>query len=522
MDTFVRQLVQQKATDQQLKTLADMSSVRIWNYELPTLTQKGRFTNRQPWNSSAEFREAFFNKFPIFESVDLSNIAVMGGAIFDFLHCRERNLLDIDLFLCGELFTDAHAGEGTMEQRILKRAEKFIDDINNYLEMTVKKANAENEEAAKKHGKPAKQDQILLSNYMNLFKATRSGPVITFHIPTVDVPIQLVLCPHPTLPDLLRRVDLDCTAIAYYQNEVYFNSISKFCYENACTIIGNNRNRNLESRISKYFDKGVDIILPHLDIDCIPQKNLKYEVQEVLDLNYVAIIYNGIVGQKIHVDRIIPNMLEEEGKTYKNGRRQLLHMVSGGWSNSAYSSSTKGKNSGVIIHENIIHLLHDLPERFQFYGDGKFVKDVLLPIPKFTNRMITNTFDTVRDELMAFKDGTLEIPVLEKYFVIKSPSQIIEEILLAPLKERENVAKAQQEGGDKEVYSLFDKEYENKLKGYFNELIHSQIRQTHEKLKEVENDFKNNPEKYKIISDLTFLAEKLDAKQWYGEKYLKK
>jgi hypothetical protein len=179
------------------------------------------------------------------------------------------------------------------------------------------------------------------------------------------------------------------------------------------------------------------------------------------------------------------------------------------------------KPAGVIIHENIIHLLHDLPERFQFYGDGKFVKEVLLPIPKFTNRMITNTFDTVRDELMTFKDGTLEIPVLEKYFVIKSPSQIIEEILLAPLKERESAAKEQQEGEDKEVYSLFDKEYENKLKGYFNELIHLQIQQTHEKLKEVENDFKNNPERYKIISDLTFLTEELDTKNWYGEKYIK-
>jgi hypothetical protein len=454
MNQLVSQLVQQKKEDQKLFTLSDVGSVRVWNYELPTLTKKGRFTARQPWNSSGEFREAFLNKYPIFESLDLSNIAVMGGVVFDFLHCREQYVTDIDLFLCGDL---SHSGEGKMEERVLKRAEKFIDDIYNYLEMVVKKQNAENEESARKYGKTARQDQLLLSQYINEFKATRNGPVITFHVPTVAVPIQLVLCPHSTLPDLMRRVDLDCTAIAYYQNEVYFNSISKFCYENACTVVGLTKNLSFERRIAKYFEKGVDIILPALDIDRIPQKNLKYEVQEVLDLNYVAIIYNEIVGQKIHVNRIIPNMLEEEGKTNKNGRRPLLHIISGGWSNSAYSSSTKEKNSGVIIHENIIHLLHDLPERFQFYGDGKFVKDVLLPIPKFTNRMITNTFDTVRDELMAFKDGTLEIPVLEKYFVIKSPSQIIEEILLAPLKERESAAKRQQEGDDKEVYSLFDK-----------------------------------------------------------------
>jgi hypothetical protein len=303
MNQLVSQLVLQKKEDQKLFTLADVGSVRVWNYELPTLTKKGRFTARQPWNSSGEFREAFLNKFPIFESLDLSNIAVMGGVVFDFLHCREQYVTDIDLFLCGDL---SQSGEDTMEERVLKRAEKFIDDIYHYLEMVVKKQNAENEESARKYGKTARQDPLLLSQYINEFKATRNGPVITFHIPTVAVPIQLVLCPHPTLPDLLRRVDLDCTAIAYYQNEVYFNSISKFCYENACTIVGLTKNLSFEKRIAKYFEKGVDIVLSQLDLGKIPQKNLQYSVAEVIDLNYLAIVYNEITGQKVHAMSVIP------------------------------------------------------------------------------------------------------------------------------------------------------------------------------------------------------------------------
>jgi hypothetical protein len=410
-DAYVRQLIAQKPTDERLYTLKDISTTRAWNYELPTLTKKQRFLDRKSWNSAVDFRESFYSKFPIFKHVDLSNIAVMGGGMFDILHSREDKIADIDLFLCGDLFfKKSENNKESLEAKIVQRAEKFIDDVYRSLEDYVKDMNNIQSSSW------LRREIINLSDFLDKFQANRKGPVITFHIPNVDVPIQLVLCPHENVTMLLREVDLDCTAIAYHENEVYFNSISKFCYENACTILSEERNKYYEPRLSKYFEKGVDIILPDANVEKFPRKNLKFEVSEVTDLAYLGIIYNEIAEKRVFTDKLVayhPSSSTEEDE--KGFRFEIEKETSveeedqkdeedDEYTDSVYSVSDhvekktkteKTKPAGVIVHENIIHLIHDLPQRFQYHGEGKYVKDVLLPIPKLTNRMITNSFQTV-------------------------------------------------------------------------------------------------------------------------------
>jgi hypothetical protein len=296
----------------------------------------------------------------------------------------------------------------------------------------------------------------------------------------------------------LRGVDLDCTAIAYHENEVYFNSISKFCYENACTILHKERNKFYEPRLSKYFEKGVDIILPDADVAKFPMKNLKFELSEVADLAYLGIIYNEIAEKRVFTDRVVAyhpsSSTEEDEKDFgfeiklEIGVEEKDDDDDDDW-NSVYSESThvvKVKPAGVIVHENIIHLIRDLPQRFQYHGEGKHEKDVLLPIPKLTNRMITNSLQTVFENLKKFKNGEIKALTLEKYFQVKLPSQIIEDILVLPLREREKTNQAHK---PKDVLTTFDKDYESRLRNYFTELIRLQAEQAQHKLNALREDF---------------------------------
>lgn len=530
LNDYVVKLVEEKSTTTDVYSLADVSSVREWNYELPTVTVKSRFTQRQPWNSSAEFAEAFFSLFPLFKNFDMSNIAVMGGAVFDLLHQRESHISDIDLFIVGDL-----PGEGTIEERVIRRAEKFIDDVNAYLTQYVAKHNADVDRALATRGRA--MEKLLLSTYTNFLSASRNGSVITFNIPLTKVPIQLVLCPHRDVSDLLRKVDLDCTAIAFFEGkEIKFSPISKFCFENGCTIVSKVRGNTFEARLAKYFsEKEIDIVLPRLDISKIPKRNLKYGVDEVIDLSTMAIVYSEIAGQgKIITSKLIPTEKEE---SKADGERDTASETDEGEGSATTavgytsSTSTSVKNAGVIIHENIIHLLHSLPQRLQFHGEGKYIKDVLLHIPKLTNRMITNSFETVKEKLQSsLKEGKLPVDTFEKYFTVKPTSLIVKELLVAPMEEREaRTAKTIESGGDSpssktkglrgSVQTLFVPKYNKFVEKYLDELVEAQIKETGHKLAELEEDYKANPEKYRIVGDQPFIQSTTD--NWYGKNYVK-
>jgi hypothetical protein len=118
---------------------------------------------------------------------------------------------------------------------------------------------------------------------------------------------------------------------------------------------------------------------------------------------------------------------------------------------------------------------------------------------------------------MKFKEGEIKVPTLEKYFRVKLPAQIIEDILLLPLRERE---KANQAHKPKDLLTTFDKDYESRLRNYFTELIRLQAEQAQQKLDALGEDFNANPEKYKITTEFPFAHVKLKEKQWY-RKYWK-
>jgi hypothetical protein len=97
MATEFSEYVSVAAKSTKLFKLQDIAPVRIWDYKAPTLVQGSRFTNRVPWTQSEDFANKFFASYPLLKEIDLTNLAISGGAVID--HLLERNPKDIDIFV---------------------------------------------------------------------------------------------------------------------------------------------------------------------------------------------------------------------------------------------------------------------------------------------------------------------------------------------------------------------------------------------------------------------------------------
>ena len=168
-------------------------------------------------------------------------------------------------------------------------------------------------------------------------------------------------------------------------------------------------------RTIKYFDsKGFDIIFPDLDMDKVPRRNLKFGVDEVLDLPCMTAVYDGVEGNKIMVSclRISDS---------KNGESVLEHQ--------GYSGGPD-INPGETIHHNIRCLVADVYDQFQFATEGEQVAPIFDFCPTLTPRMIDKSFETVKDGI----DGdSLEINKVIKYFSATHPAEVFRKLLVEPI-----------------------------------------------------------------------------------------
>ena len=106
----------------------------------------------------------------------------------------------------------------------------------------------------------------------------------------------------------------------------------KFSFENQTFYINETcSNPICIKRVIKYFEKGFDVILPNLNIDDIPRRNLNYKMLEMLELPFMLIEYKEISGNKIKVERIefndVPKFdCEEETRESNTEQRQDCHV----------------------------------------------------------------------------------------------------------------------------------------------------------------------------------------------------
>ena len=277
----VKQLIASRHSSTELFGLEDIPRERTWNYELPTFTAGTRFLDRHDW-SDEDFSAAFYEKFPLLEAVDTTDLAVIGGCVFDFLTKRQNSIKDIDIFVIGEKYGD--------KEQLLERAAKFLEDIKQVL--LVKDQEYEKKQKANGYSYTKQTSKYNLSNLI----ATRNGCVVSISVPTMNhTLIQFILSPIPSLQSFFQKIDLGCTALAFYHGKIYFSLLGKFCFQNSvCLVLPDDLSYTGSSRIKKYFDKGVDLVLPHLYREALPTRNFRFKLKEVFVFDNLAVIYSSI------------------------------------------------------------------------------------------------------------------------------------------------------------------------------------------------------------------------------------
>lgn len=471
------------AASKKLFKLDSVAPVRTWDYAAPTIVQEGRFTSRVSWTESANFAEKFFQLYPILKDIDLTNLAVSGGAVVDLL--LEGSPKDIDMFVITEKKMEAREAAEFAKRRI----ERFLKDI--FEHMTAKNATLSETEAKKRLTNPNfRIDRKEFFEIKN-FAVKRFRNVFTATVPSLPVPIQLVSTPYASLNDLFDHVDLQCTAVSFYQREVQFSELGKFCFENLAIVLTNHQKDSYHiSRLVKYFNKGFDIILPSLDVAKIRTHNFQFNLSEMLDLPYLLVEIQGVAGNKIdgRALNVSSKCLEEEKEEPK----------------ALYPGNKRAVSGGVAVHKNISNLIKDKWEDFLYEGQGPSYKNAFLDRPLITERMIVNTYKTVEGKI--FSNGALKLSSLEQFFTVKKTSQIVDELIV-------EYVRTEEASGAKGA--VFGPKYSEFLKKKIESLVKEQVQKTKERLMELQKSEVQLPAD--SVESLMTSASKED---WYGG-YLK-
>jgi hypothetical protein len=109
---------------------------------------------------------------------------------------------------------------------------------------------------------------------------------------------------YQSIGEILHGFDLGSSAVGYDGKNVYFTSLGKFCHEYSCNVIDTTRrSTTYEYRLTKYFDRGFNIVMPGLDINLLKTDYFKYNIDEVCVLPHLVFSYSNIIGNRVIVSR---------------------------------------------------------------------------------------------------------------------------------------------------------------------------------------------------------------------------
>ncbi|CAK4066337.1 unnamed protein product [Aphanomyces euteiches] len=431
--------------------------MRTWDYSLPTLTKTKRFMDRKPWVDASPFRQAFYQAYPLLKQVKLDNLALIGGSVLSLL-TGVFTSKDLDFFVItnNDKLSPEDAAEFAHE-----RVKAFITDLFNVM-------NAHNTELndLETNTRKTNPDFRIRPNQLynlDLFRVRRQLNVYTIELPQlngISLPIQVILTPYESLAQLLQRIDIACTAIAFFEGDVWFSEMSKFAFENSCFVVdGTSRAPDHLHRIVKYFDRGFDIILTSFDMSKVHTRNFAFGEVEVIDMAALTVVATKIKGtNKIRVDhikkpKVTRPLTEEDGPA-------------GAFDEYGHVQDSSFKvYAGTIRHNNIICLLNDNPVGFIVDGEGSNFANAFRQWPYITDRMLLFSYETVKSNV--YSEGALQLDMLFKYFPFLKPNDLVHRILGS------YVATMQQDG--RRAAAIFNSTYDEYVDQVLDELIAEQI-----------------------------------------------
>jgi len=431
-----------ESTSEELHTLSDLRTFRAWDFSWPTLTKPRRFTGRHSYASD----EAFFSTIEnhnhgvshgLLQAVgafkENNSVVLYGGALVDIVTKREDSIKDWDLRLVGEEYVES-------PEKCVQAAKQFVADVFTWIRSENERIQIKNQERKQSAEGGNYTEEPLLD--IQQVKTSRSKSTVTMVIPKKwnhnshikETVLQFTYAPYKTIQDLFAHSTPHCTRLAVKDKAVSLDSSAKYCLESLCVVLDARVYQHFDcseeakkpdvqsrsfreemKRACKYFNvKGFDIVLPELDIKKLPDRNLKFNLQEALDLPELTIIYSRVDGNKVMADRVVPS---DHGGTSER-------------TNDAYDGEGASYNVGESIHHNIRCLVANVYDRFQFVTEGEVTEPVFDYAPLLTIRMIDKSYETVGASLSS---GIIEVNKVIQYFSATPPAQVFEKLLVSPI-----------------------------------------------------------------------------------------
>lgn len=361
-----------------LYALQDIDVQKRWDYSLPTLIAPRSEEPKRIQMNRRGVSEALFTSVPILSGIDLQNICIAGGSVSSLLlDGRLSSGQDIDMFVYG-------LDEGTANERIQQLTS---DLINQYKQ----------------------KDKYY---YRREPQAVRNDYTLTLDIG--DWKFQIIFRLYHSVSEILHGFDLGSSAVGLVADgqelEVYFTTLSKFCYEHCVNILDNTRrSATYEKRLEKYCKRGFSIVLPNMNVNGLSRVHLKYGKSDICELPYLVFSYKDLSGNRIFVEEFLavgPNHTDPDAREHDYG---------------------DDRNGFTSFHSNLYNILHGR-ENLYYYASGDYIMRIFSGPPNITKGHVEDFYGKLTERI--YKDGKFSVRDLERYLPEYEPEAAFRDIVI--------------------------------------------------------------------------------------------
>jgi hypothetical protein len=213
--------------------------------------------------------------------------------------------------------------------------------------------------------------------------------------------IQVIFRLYSSPSEILHGFDMGAAAVGFDGKEVWFTELGRLAYGYGLTVLDpSRRSPTYEARLTKYMRRGFSLVARELDLaDARSSPCTKYKVPGVLDLPHLPVLYNGVEGNRVRVEKVLRSFgcasdygpegefcqENEDGAEYQAAYANLYRLLRG--------------------RKDFVHVIADEPLCA--------VVGVLSKPPHLTVDMINSLYDGIRSS--AWERGRLNVRTLHRY-----------------------------------------------------------------------------------------------------------
>lgn len=361
-----------------LFVISDLKA-RSWDHSLPTLCKFHNvfvadvFKETTTEQITTKFNERYLHLC----NINWDNIIVAGGAIGAIVKNKNYNN-DVDMFMYGLNTDDATS-------KIEEICEQMVEESK---KMVIKKLN-------KRKKRPDDYKYNILESELNI-KYLRTKNSLTIDIDGIKY--QFIFRIYNSISEILHGFDIGSSAIGYNTTNTYVTSLGKFAYEYNCNIIDTTRrSTSYEHRLTKYFNRGFDIIMPQFDINKVSSELYdNYELTATCQMPYLVFTYSKVFGNQIIISKFYK-------KKYAN----------------TYDYDYADGDEFALFYRNIGKLIDEKTNEIFYVSDS--YRKILYEPECFSPARIKYFYDVLHKKILS---NTFPHASVEKYMNVTTPLEL--------------------------------------------------------------------------------------------------